>query len=308
MTPSIEISTLIQLDNSTALNVLSDAVGDAYLYERNWAFARTRDLSSELGYSFSTRETALWRDYLSLPLLTLNRLITERTIPYFDNGSALRRLIENNPSAKLPIAFVTSTIRHNHVFHESAHCVGHSVLDHHKNIFNKVGFNDKEHFVLASLLCESLANTMETLAAASEPSIAHIVFLALNSYMIAVPKQKEVLDSATAALGESMVFRLLFLAYCESNLTISKPSERTYERIATCSDGGHIDRSLLEQLVDIGFRLDRGFRSLTTPAYFGLLDCGQEFIRMSCPEWLELDSAQSVLRSAADLLANIILN
>jgi hypothetical protein len=75
---------------------MADAFGDSYLCRHNPIFASIRDAALGFGYRFSTEDTPLWRDYESLSLVALHRILSVKTIPYFDMTSALSRLLEAN--------------------------------------------------------------------------------------------------------------------------------------------------------------------------------------------------------------------
>ena len=127
---AVPLAWLVELDNIPAPNALENAFGDRYLYRHCPVFASVRDRALDLGYRFSAEDTPLWRDYQSLALLALHRMLAEKTIPYFDTASALRRFLDASPAMRLSPAFIAGNLKRNHVFHESAHCVAHSIFSH----------------------------------------------------------------------------------------------------------------------------------------------------------------------------------
>ena len=115
-------------DSVSAPNALSDAFGDSYPYCHNPVYRNIRDATLALGYRFSAEDTALWRDYQSLSLVALHRILSTKIVPYFDTANSLRRLIDANPQARLPPGLIAGNVKRNFAFHESAHCVAHSLM------------------------------------------------------------------------------------------------------------------------------------------------------------------------------------
>jgi hypothetical protein len=305
MLAEVRIKSLIELDAQSFSSALPSAVGDCFLYGRNLMFARIRDLTIHFGYRFVCDDIPLWRDYQGLPLLTLSRILDGKIIPYFDNGNVLARLVERDADLALPPQFIVSNVKHNHAFHESAHCVAHTVAGHYKDVLAPACRSDRERFVLEAILVESFANTVETIAAAEDASVSHAVFYALNSYMLTSLKKKKLLERSREALGPVNTFLLVYLSYVESNFATEKSNEATYARVRQTLGAFDAEDSLLTEMVDVGFGLSQGFRENTTPVYFRLLGYEKEYLIMAQPTYLEDPGSQAAICGMSRVLADI---
>ena len=66
----------MELDAVRAPNGLSDVFGDRNLCRHNRVFACIRDAVIAAGFTFSEEDTPLWRDYQSLSLTALHRILS----------------------------------------------------------------------------------------------------------------------------------------------------------------------------------------------------------------------------------------
>ena len=273
-------------DCNPAENALADAFGDSYLYAHNPVFASVRDAAIRFGYRFSAQDTPLWREYQAFSLTSLPEILKGMTIPYLDTGIAFRRIVDGHPDGVLPLGFIAATLRRNYGFHEAAHCVAHSILD----VMGAGGVDTgsgNEGSVLRSILSESFANTVEVLGSvARHLPVLDNVFYPLNSYYSFDERREDVLARASAKLGAKTVFRVLFFAHFEANLTRIGPSESTRDRVKDVSNCAVVDAPLVDEVIDMGFHLNPAFRSNTSPAYFELLGQGREYAALASSSWL----------------------
>jgi hypothetical protein len=296
----IPLTWLAELDNLPAPNALPLALGDSYLYRHNPIFTAIRDAAIELGYRFSAEDTPLWRDYQALSLIALHRILKEKTIPYLDTASTFRRLIASNPKAQLPAGFITGNLRRNYAFHESAHCVAHSVLSRMESELRAVEPRDTDRTVLAAILAESFANTVEALGSVFQHlPVSDGVFYPLNSYFFRNQELRNVLDRAGADLGSELRFALSFLSHFEANLAIQPPVDSTYDRIAEAGGCFAAQAGIAREIADAGFKLSAGFRESTTPAYFELLGYTREYNVLANAGWLGQVPNRSFVRALA---------
>lgn len=305
MSAEVRIQSLIELDTQTSSSALPRAVGDCFLYRRNLMFARIRDLAIHFGCRFVCDDTPLCRDYQGLPLLTLGRILDGKIIPYFDNANVLTRLLESDPQVALPPQFIVSNVKHNYAFHESAHCVAHTVLGQNSNVLGAACQSDRERFVLEAILVESFANTIEMLGSTEDASVSHAVFYALNSYMWMNLKRKELLEGCRRALGFEATFLLVYFSYVESNFATEKANTGTYERIRQALGGVDVEEGLLKAIVEVGFGLNQGFRDKTTPAYFRVLGFEREYLMMTQASCLEDPERRAAICRMARILADL---
>jgi hypothetical protein len=297
----VPLTWLAELDNIPATNALGDAFGDRYLYRHNPIFASIRNAAVGFGYRFSAEDTPLWRDYQSLSLIALRRILSDKTIPYFDTASTFRRLIATDPAARLPPGFLAGNLKRNHAFHESAHCVAHSIIRQMETELRVVAPRETDRAVLEAILAESFANTVEALGSVFRyMPVSDSVFYQLNSYFSHSEKLQNVLDRTGADLGPELRFTLLFLSYFEANLAIEAPPDSTCERIAEAGGCATDQADFAREVADTAFRLSAGFRESTTPAYFELLGYTREYNALANSNWL----CQPQNRSLARVLAH----
>ncbi len=294
----VPVTWLAELDNLPAPNALADALGDRYLYRHNPIFAAIRDQALAFGYRFSAEDTPLWRDYQTLSLVALRRILTSKTIPYFDTGAAFQRLVESNPALRLSPGFITRNLKRNYAFHESAHCVADSILRSIEAEMRAIAPHEADRAVLESILAESFANTVESLGSAFRHlPVSDAVFYWLNSYWSCNQKREDVMNRALDAMGAESRFELLFLAYFEANLATEPPAQSIYERIMRYAACTADQAAIARELAGIAFELNAGFRDSATPAYFELLGCTRQYRDLAASGWLALDRNQTFLRA-----------
>jgi hypothetical protein len=191
---AVPLAWVRSLDEHSSPAALGDALGDRYLYRFNPFFAGVRDAALKFGYRFSSEKTPLWLDYQGFSLTTLHRIIADRTIPYFDTLSTLGRLLERDPRVALSPGFLLSNLKANHAFHESAHCVAHSVLENFRADLTLLETDEKRRYVVEALFAECFANVVELLGTTCERMpISDVLFYGLNSYTFPLARATEML-------------------------------------------------------------------------------------------------------------------
>jgi hypothetical protein len=303
---AVPLSWLCSLDDHPSPNALGDALGDSYLCRHNPIFARVRDAALGFGYQFSAADTPLWRDYQALPLMTLHRILEGRTIPYLNTALTVKRLLENNPKVALAPGFLLSVLKPNHAFHESAHCVAHSVMRSFEADLRRVSPCEKERFVLTALFAESFANTVERLAAINTTTgVSDPLFYNLNSYIHADAKLISALNPIGTEVASRTRFALLFFALFEANLTGGGPDECTWRRIADASRYADDQGEVVRSIAHAGFALSSAFRLDTNPAFFDLLGYNREFRELRQTRWLGRPDHQELGNNLAMTLFEI---
>jgi hypothetical protein len=288
----IPLAWLAKLDEIPAPNGLADALGDRYLYCHNPVFASIRNAAVRFGYRFSPEDTPLWRDYQSLSLMSLDRILAEKVIPYVDTGRTFQRLVDLHPHARLPPNMLHNSVKRNFVFHESAHCIAHTIME-----CAAAGFRS---FVLESVLAEAFANTVELLGSAFHHlPLSDMVFYALNSYHSVQQERSDALTGALTSMDARLRFTVLFFSYFEVNLATEPPPDSTFQRIAEAAECNPVQARPLSQMA---FHLNSGFRESTTPAYFELLGYSSDYKALMTEQWLASKENQQFARELARLL------
>jgi hypothetical protein len=303
----LPLAWLCELDRNDAPNSLKESFGDGYLYKNSSFFGRIRDSALELGYKYSCEDAPLLRDYNAIPLLTLRRILEERTIPYLDNGRSVNRLLQSQPKLSLPAGFLATIIRPNRVFHESAHCVAHAVWEPLQNDLERMAGGERAAFVLSAVFEESFANAVEHLGSGlSCMQVPDHLFYNLNSYMHKRAFQGE-LQVLLNSTEPRIAFRLLLFSLFEANLTDGDPTEAIRTAIGQAAGAGSEQDPELKAAVDLGFGLSPAFREKTTPYYFRLLGCAKDYDALAGTTWLADASHAEFARVLADMLYSRIV-
>lgn len=151
----------IQADASCVDNqTISDVFGDSFLYRNNIVHKNIRKKVISMGATFSVDQSG---HYFSAPLLMLAQIVGTKNIPFLPTGTVLRDLCLKNISIKLEeLKFIG--LSKNYVTHESAHIIFDEEFQKHEP-----DLSTKNERILAILLGESFANTVETLAYLFQP-------------------------------------------------------------------------------------------------------------------------------------------
>ena len=100
-------------------------LGDAHLFRANPVFRMVRNFARSYGYSFRSDDSR----YAGGPLFSLDRILREKSIPYFDNVTGLVEIERARPGFFRVRDFEPIGPRHNALFHESCHALCHELLN-----------------------------------------------------------------------------------------------------------------------------------------------------------------------------------
>lgn len=305
----VPLAWLAGLDNGPAPNALPGAFGDSYLCGHNPIYAAIRNAALRLGYRFSAEDTPLWRDYQSLSLIALHRILSAKIIPYFDTSMSFRRLIDMSPGAHLPPGFIVRQLKKNYAFHESAHCVAHSVMRGIGAELCAIAPSEPDRAVLEAILAESFANTVEALGSSFQHMpVADNVFYPLNSYSSPNRGRTDLLKTAGASLGAELRFALVFFSYFEANLATELPTDSVYGRITEAAGCNAAQVGLAREITDSGFKLNPLFRENTTPVYFELIGLQREYRDLASADWLSRADNRSFVRALSRIFWDVAGN
>lgn len=305
---SIPLRALLRAhDQYSAPNSLADALGDAYLYEHSPIFARVRDAAIERGYRFVECDSHLWHDYQAMPLLSLQKILSEKSIPYFDNVSVLRQLYQQKPDIELPTRLLYEVLKRNYVFHETCHCVAYAVIESQSRVLDHF-HSENERFVASAFLQEAFANSMERLSTAIAHSKTYAFFMNMNNYMPHESAKEEFWRSALSSFGFPRLFALTFLSFLALNLQgrdKAFPKEQVVD-LAGFSSATEGEAQLLNRLLDKEIHLSDVFREETTRGYFRLYGCEAELCSIRDANLLEDANLRPDLSRLVDELGTII--
>lgn len=311
---AVRLRELLYMDDACGSpQALSRVLGDRYLYAKNPLFATIRKAALARGYEFSDSGSRLLHKYTVMPLLALEEIMEHKTIPYFDNVTVLRELVEKKPDVALPVLFVYNSLRSNHVLHESSHCVAYSLLQEgHGDLMLDRCRSLAERFVLISVLTEAFANAMERLASSSPCPNTHAFFFILNSYMDYTAERRPMLENAMAHYGLERLFRLAYLSFLYSNIRQEEVSAAAFDRmIEVAWPGFHPseeERLAIGKLINTGYRISSNFRDNTSVAYFRLHGCEEEFLELGRLTFLDDDTAAADLMGFLSSLSEVVVS
>ena len=213
-------------------------------------------------------------------------------------------MLAENPKAALSPGFITSNLKRNHVFHESAHCIAHALLRTVETDLRALAPDDNERLVLETVLAESFANSVERLGTVYRHlPLSDTLFYTVNSYVTPKPKNVEAMENGAAEVGSAMRFGLLLAASFEANLTPDRAGEAVYERISAALECDALAPNAAHRLVETAFDLNAGFRENTTPAYFELTGCLPQYRQFAGSEWLAKAENAAFFRNCVRLFA-----
>jgi hypothetical protein len=272
----ITVTELLRLDSDDASGLgISDAAGDSFLCAQNPIFRAIREISSSLSLSFSGQETPLRRAYAALPLLCLQEIIESGTVPFIPTREVLVQVAQKSLDLSFPVEFVPSLITHNHLLHESAHCIAFRYLSEE---FLPSPRLHPERFVLCCLISEAYANTVERLAASCAFGPLHRMFFRINSYSDTV--SDSVYSESIEALGIEEALNLGLMVFFRLNLGYSWDGG-AIDRLAQAwqwTGSPPPERSLLLRLfVRHLASLNQTFVANTTPLFFNYAGCGDSY-------------------------------
>jgi len=271
----IALALLLKQDAGGGPEALADVLGDGFLCRKNSIYRRVRHAVKREGYRLDGGPSALWHDYRVFPLLCLPEILASRTIPYIANREMVERLAARCPRTLLSLPFLVGSLTRNHVLHESCHAAAHGVLERHGALLAVFDDGPGHGGVWRSAIEEGFATATERLAWLEADTIAHRVFLALNSYLEDDGKGLAPLRAAAETVAGEALFVLLFLSFTAANFGV-RDRGPAFARVAELT--GMAGRP---ELASIGEMLSEEFREMTASAYYGLSGAAEAYAALS---------------------------
>lgn len=237
-------------------NSLSNNLGDGFLIANNPIFRNIRIEVLNRGYRFTTNDFC---HYFSYPLMCLDNVIAAKRIPYRENFYWLNELEKQRPGLFSLIDLKRGGLQFNYLFHESAHCVAHSVFFGEKKHSN---ISKNKDSLLPVLLGEAFANSAECLASLFAEGEIGSYFLDANCHFRSSEKEAAIIWRYVNALGFEAVAKVLLCAFLYSNFmyqSLKLKEERLIKKMANISNQKNI-----KPLLEMGLSLCEQFRSDTT--------------------------------------------
>ncbi len=305
---SIKLRELLRAhDTYSKNNALPDNLGDGYLYAHNKLYANVRDVVLLLGFRFNNQPSKLWGKYQAFPLISLDQILAQLTIPYLNNVTPFRYLLRINAEFQMPRSMFY-TVKKNYLLHESAHCISYKLIRGYKKSISRV--LPQQQFVLSALLSESFANAIELLASSLIVREPQLLFFHMNSYMTYSSQGLTGLRSMVSQWGLEETLKFCCFAYLLANLCHETASEATIDKIihriwygSTIEAGA---RSLLHEVFKYGFILNPVFRVDAGFAYFQMSKTEREFEKIKTLNLVDEPVISEIL-TVFDLFADVAL-
>lgn len=273
---------------------LQKNLGDGFLISHNPVFRSVREAILREGFRFSDRP---FHDYDVLPLTQLPRILKSRTIPYRDNVTPLREVERRAPGAfaydQIP------KLRPNHLFHESAHGIAHSIT--HRHLGRPKSERER---ALQILIEESFANAVESLSNAYSNSTIHDEFLYKNAYIMEKPAVREKLRLALHHHKSATVLKTLLLSFLHANLIQIEKSARNWPRVRRLLTDSKSDS--LRPVFKVGFDLDPRFTLFTNAFCLRLEGIRTDLFELLDFDFLEYFETREAYRDCLEGLSRAI--
>jgi hypothetical protein len=277
---------------------LAGNLGDGFLYATNPIYRQIRLAVLGCGFSFTTEDFC---DYFTYPLMCLDEVIAAKKIPYRENFIWLEKLEKSAPAKFSLDDLKRGGLRFNYIFHESAHCIAHSVFFGEQKLATLPKNRDT---LLRILLGEAFANTSECLASLFAEGELGSYFLDANCHYRSDEKEVAVLLRFVKALGMEAVAKVLLAAFLYSNFMYERLGIKEEKLIRAFA--GIESRGNLKPLLRVGLSLCEQFRSDTTQLHLVKMGFVRELDALIDYDPLEKIAGNKKLHKGIDELAGIL--
>jgi hypothetical protein len=233
-------------------------LGDGFLCAHNPVYRNIRADSLARGFSFTFRRTG---HYYAFPLMSLDGVIERRKIPYRNNFVWLELLEKSAPGSFSLTELKRSELQFNYLFHESAHCIAHSVF-FARAPFSRIPKNGDS--LLKILLGEAFANTVEALSAVFAEGEMASYFLDGNCHFRSSAREVRAIRGAARRLGFEKVTLVLLASFLYANYLWNRLGPKEIGRVLAFAGLGAEHKRLVANVAKIGTELSEQFRTTTT--------------------------------------------
>lgn len=293
------------------LIVLRDCLGDPYLLAHNQIYRNIRQYVVASGFHFTNQRFA---DHHSFPLLALESVLREKTIPYIDNVSILKKVVSKNKALRFDkrIPLVGS----NAVMHESAHACARSIIETLLPLSNKKTNRQsfERDWALNLLIEESFANACDLAVWLGISKPLDHFFLKTNSYLDGSELFRK---NKWLKNHFHFYFKLLILVFLYLNFLYDSISKKEFSRAvafvkSTCPKGSkeptsnELDMFLRTINKEIG--LSSTFRLVTTEFYFKYLGFETAYPKLLSFDFLSKFESNENYRETFVRLQQVVFN
>ncbi len=268
-------------------------IGDGFLYATNPTYKNVRDEFLRRGFSFTKDDFCRYFDF---PMMCLDDVLAARTLPYRDNFACLADMERRRPGVFHVSDLSQLSPNFNYLFHESAHCIAHSVF------FGKTRMQQipkTSESLLKILLGESFANAVECISGAFRVGAIGGYFLSANCHFSLSNEGANQLREGIRSLGFPAVTKTILASFLYSNFMYRELTPREQDLILEFS--GTKRRESIRAIARTGFDLNPQFRTSTTPLHLLKVGFGPDVEKM-----IQFDPLEFIAkRNQADLRLQI---
>ncbi len=262
------------------------SIGDGFLIKHSFIFRNIRNESLRLGFSYTNEDFC---HYNVMPYLSLQAILREKRIPYFDNVSVLFEIEKKHP--KRFFCDEILMVKPNYCLHESSHCIADTVL---QNItLDPAFFSAEQAQVFGLIMAESFANTVESLTNLTNTSASQKLFFDLNSYVTHDDETEIFFRKANDLIGFENLYNIVYASYILSNCLQPAANRRNFASILQnlIPESSLLTKATesaaVRKVFDHSFDLGLDFREHTTEFF-----CAMMGTKASVRKLLNIDLAQ----------------
>ena len=286
----MKLHQLLQADDQAkSPNALLGVFGDQYLLAHNKMYQNVRMQVQGMGYHFSDMIDSKDLASIIFPLGQLDNILSQKTIPFVDNKSVIKQLVQSS-IYDLDYDHILDGIKRNYIFHESCHGIARQA-----SIDSKLPNQADSEKILFMLLEESFANACELLSVADVDNQTHKIFFEMNFY-ICMFEDKTNLKNAANDFGPSDFFRFIWMCYLHSNFLNDGFSEQEFISVTQiCFPHRKLspqDGRRLKSLAKNAFVLNPRFRRVTTDLHFRIHGIGTNLEKALSFDYLKMIKAE----------------
>ncbi len=291
MNSQLTVHEILGLHHSVKNNsILTKSIGDGFLFANNPLYRNIRKEYLKRGYTFTTEDFC---HYVSMPFLSLDEILKQKKVPYFDNVTPIEFIENTHP--KLFRCEEIIKPKTNHALHESSHCLAEEYL---KSVNTNAQFLSREqNITLKMILAEAFANTVESVCNSWNTTAQLRLFYEMNSYIIHYKKINQALTETIELIGLKNTFALVYLSYVTSNCLVNEISPTNLNKLV----GGYFEPLVSEiilknkctsRLFNHAFELSMDFRLQTTGFY-----CQMQGLKADIFQLVNIDLVQLVTKT-----------
>ncbi|NDL00809.1 hypothetical protein [Photorhabdus bodei] len=256
----------INKNSNNQKNILHENLFDSVLYTENSVFRNIRNKTIELGYRFNCKPDALWLQYRSFSLMSLTDILAQKSVPFCDNVSFLEKTVERGLNFNVDLAFLTTGMTRNPLFHESCHCVADNVL-----FRNTLGVSTEEQairYLFAEAYCFCLFQFCGLEAKSKESLIGCII----NDIAILTP-ELNAFRQALQRFGQHNTMMIYMISHmlCMSQVVMRDVNHQLlsqYTDMAYTSE----NEELINKLISMGYSILPSFSTTVQAIFYTFVD------------------------------------